>query len=136
MHLRSLAIALLTAAALSGCGSSTEDGAGPALEEERALEEKADGAGPRLVEHVMGTTEVPADPERVVVLDTPHLDTALSLGVTPVGSVQSDVAEGLPAYLGGRTEGIEIVGTIEEPDLEAISALDPDLILSSSVRHE
>ncbi|MQB02371.1 MAG: ABC transporter substrate-binding protein, partial [Actinobacteria bacterium] len=30
----------------------------------------------------------------------------------------------------------EIVGTIEEPDLEAIAALEPDLILSATVRHE
>ncbi|WP_231839557.1 ABC transporter substrate-binding protein [Blastococcus saxobsidens] len=90
----------------------------------------------RSVSHVMGTTEVPAEPQRIVTLDTPHLDTALSLGVTPVGSVQSDVAGGLPDYLGDRTEGIEIVGSIEEPELEAIAALEPDLILSSSVRHE
>lgn len=82
--------------------------------------------------HDQGETEVPAQPQRVVVLDTPHLDTALSLGVTPVGSVQSSVDEGLPAYLGDRTEGIEIVGTIEEPDLEAVPALEPDLILSAT----
>ncbi|WP_432534901.1 ABC transporter substrate-binding protein [Kineococcus arenarius] len=84
----------------------------------------------------MGSTEVPVDPQRVVTLDSPHLDAALSLGLTPVGSVQSAVAQGLPAYLGTRTEGIEVVGTIEEPNLEAIAALDPDLILSATVRHE
>ncbi|CCG05702.1 ABC transporter substrate-binding protein [Blastococcus saxobsidens] len=137
MRLRSLTTAVLTVAALSACGSSAEDVAEePQLADEPAVEEEVDAAEPRLVEHAMGATEVPADPERVVVLDTPHLDTALSLGVTPVGSVQSSVAEGLPGYLGDRTEGIEIVGTIEEPDLEAIAALDPDLILSSQVRHE
>jgi iron complex transport system substrate-binding protein len=128
MRLRPLAAALLAAATVTACGSGAEQ-AEPA-------EDVAAAAEPRVVAHAMGETEVPADVERVVTLDTPHLDSALSLDVTPVGSVQSDVAEGLPGYLGERAEGIEIVGTIEEPDLEAIAALEPDLILSSKVRHE
>ncbi len=129
MRLRSLATATLAVMALSACGSAAGD------TEETAAQESG-SAETRSVDHVMGTTEVPTDPQRVVTLDSPHLDTALSLDVTPVGSVQSDVATGFPEYLGDRTEGIETVGTIEEPDLEAIAALEPDLILSSSVRHE
>lgn len=132
MRLLPLTTALVAAVMLTGCGSSAEDAAEPVSEEQA----EAGAAEPRVVEHALGTTEVPADPQRVVVLDTPHLDTALSLGVTPVGSTQSDVAEGMPGYLGERTEGIETVGTITEPDLEAISALDPDLVLSSKVGHE
>jgi iron complex transport system substrate-binding protein len=128
VRLRSLAAALLAAATVTACGSGAEQ-AEPA-------ENVATAAEPRVVAHAMGETAIPADVERVVTLDTPHLDTALSLDVTPVGSVQSDVAAGLPGYLGERAEGIEIVGTIEEPDLEAIAALEPDLILSSKVRHE
>ncbi len=42
---------------------------------------------------------------------------------------------GLPSYLADRTRDIRIVGTIEEPNLEAIAALDPDLIISNEVRH-
>jgi iron complex transport system substrate-binding protein len=127
VRLRTLATAVVAVTALSACGSSS-DTPGTSAQE--------DAAETRSVSHVMGTTEVPAEPQRVVTLDSPHLDTALSLGVTPVGSVVSDVAGGFPDYLGDRTEGIETVGTIEEPNLEAIAALDPDLILSSSVRHE
>ncbi|MDP8978117.1 MAG: iron-siderophore ABC transporter substrate-binding protein [Actinomycetota bacterium] len=56
--------------------------------------------------------------------------------MTPVGSVQTSVAEGLPGYLGDRVEGIDVAGTIEEPDLEAIAALEPDLMLSATVRHK
>ena len=41
----------------------------------------------RSVEHAMGVTEVPVDPQRVVVLDTGELDSALALGVVPVGAV-------------------------------------------------
>src|SRR5690554_1223765 len=113
--LRLIPVAVL-ALALAACGSTDaadDDAAGAAP--------SATDGGSRTVEHDMGSTEVPAEPERVVVLDSPHLDASLSLGVTPVGAVQASVDEGLPAYLGDRTEGIEIVGTIEEPNLEAIA---------------
>lgn len=90
----------------------------------------------RSVEHAMGTADVPAEPERVVVLDTGELDSAITLGVTPVGAVEAVEGMGLPEYLDGETSDVEIVGTIEEPNLETISTLEPDLILSSSLRHE
>jgi len=84
----------------------------------------------------MGTTEVPADPQRVVVLDTGELDAVVSLGVVPVGATTTDVSTGFPAYLAGRLEQTEVVGTIGAPDLEAVAALQPDLVLSNVVRDE
>ncbi|TQL67966.1 iron complex transport system substrate-binding protein [Nocardioides albertanoniae] len=90
----------------------------------------------REVKHAKGVAEVPVDPKRVVVLDTGELDDALALGVKPVGAVRVDVATDFLSYLGDQTEGIKEVGTISEPNLEKIAALDPDLILSSTVRHE
>lgn len=93
-------------------------------------------AGFRLVVHDMGETCVPEHPQRVIVLDTEHLDAALSLGIKPIGAVEAFAGAGFPSYLAGMTEGIVVVGTIAEPNLEAILALDPDLILSASLRHE
>jgi iron complex transport system substrate-binding protein len=90
----------------------------------------------RAVEHAMGTAQVPTDPQRVVVLDTGELDDALALGVKPVGAVRIDVSTDFLSYLGDQTDGIEMVGSISEPNLEKIAALNPDLILSSTVRHE
>lgn len=84
----------------------------------------------------MGTTEVPANPQRVVVLDGPVLDACIALGVKPVGAVTAVGDQPFPAYLGSATEGVGNVGTISEPDLEAILALQPDLILSLLARHE
>ena len=92
-------------------------------------------ASGRTIEHAMGETEVSDDPERVVVLDTEELDSAITLGIVPVGAVEAVPGEGLLSYLEG-TEEIEKVGTIEQPNLEGIAALDPDLILSSKLRHE
>jgi iron complex transport system substrate-binding protein len=117
-------VLLAASALLAACGSS-------------AGEPAADGTTEtRTVEHAMGTAQVPADPQRVVVLDTGELDDALALGVKPVGAVRIDVSTDFLSYLGDQTEGIEMVGTISEPNLEKIAALDPDLILSSTVRHE
>jgi iron complex transport system substrate-binding protein len=90
----------------------------------------------RTVRHAMGTTTVAGRPERVVVLDTGELDSTVALGVKPVGAVEAIAGEGLPAYLGDAVQGVKLVGTIEQPNVEAIAALRPDLILSSKVRHE
>lgn len=135
---RSVAVLLALAVVMTACNgggasntTATDPGTGT-----QAVSATDAGADTRTVSHDMGETEVPAEPERVVVLDSPHLDTALALGVKPVGAVAVFADEGLPAYLGDRAEGIQVVGTIEEPDLEAIAALDPDLILSATVRHE
>ncbi|MDI6099369.1 iron-siderophore ABC transporter substrate-binding protein [Actinoplanes sp. NEAU-A12] len=90
----------------------------------------------RPVTHAMGTTEVPASPQRVVVLDTDKVDTALSLGIVPVGAARAGEASGWPAYLGDKVSAMKEVGVLAEPDLEAISALRPDLILGSKFRQE
>jgi iron complex transport system substrate-binding protein len=113
---------LLAILALAGCGGA---GSGAQGEQENT----------RVVEHAMGETEISGRPERVVVLDTGELDSAMTLGVRPVGAVEAIPGEGVPSYLEGTGE-IENVGTIEEPNLEKIAALEPDLILSSKLRHE
>lgn len=111
------ALALLAA----GCGSADE--------------EKTSGKT-RTVQTAMGPVDVPEAPKRVVVLDTGELDSMLTLGITPVGAVRADVAQGFPNYLPGDTSKIKVVGTIGSPDLEAIHALNPDLILSNKARDE
>ncbi len=118
-----LFVVMLAPAACGGAeGGDGSDGSGASREA-------------RTVEHAMGEAEVQGTPKRVVVLDTGELDSAMSLGVTPVGAVEAVERLGLPSYLEGTGE-IENVGTIEEPNLEKIATLNPDLILSSKLRHE
>ncbi|WP_369132171.1 ABC transporter substrate-binding protein [Modestobacter sp. I12A-02662] len=114
---------------LTACGSSS----GAAEEPAAAAQEET-----RTVTHALGTTEIVGEPERVVVLDTGELDAVVALGITPVGAVRTDVSAELPGYLedaGADPAEIAEVGTINEPDLERIAALEPDLILSNAVRH-
>lgn len=125
--------ALISVAMLVGCaGTNEQQSARPAPPDGSS----ARGEFPRTVSHAMGQVEIPAQPERVVVLDTGELDSAISLGVTPVGAVTTAVSAGFLSYLAADAAGVEPVGTIPEPNLEAIAALDPDLILSNKVRHE
>jgi iron complex transport system substrate-binding protein len=88
------------------------------------------------VQHAMGSTEITGTPKRVVVLDTGELDSVLALGVTPVGAVRADANAGLQRYLADRAQNVRLVGTVTQPNLEGIAALQPDLILSSKLRHE
>jgi iron complex transport system substrate-binding protein len=119
-------VAATMALAIGACGDD-DDAATPAGN---------DAAQPRSVVHAMGTTRINGTPERVVVLDTGELDSAVALGVEPVGAVEPIAAAGFPAYLADAVKGVEIVGTIEQPNIEAVAALEPDLILSSKLRHE
>ncbi len=124
------AILLATAMlALTACGGGSDGG------EEGGSEGGGEESATRTIEHAMGESEVPENPERVVVLDTGELDSAMTLGVTPVGATETIAGADFPSYLEG-TEDIETVGTVEEPNLETLSTLEPDLILSSSLRHE
>ena len=136
MNFRAILVACL--AVLSACGStpSSETAAPPASTSSTAAEPAPGDAFPRTVEHALGATEIPEAPGRVVVLDTGELDSVLSLGVTPVGAVTTEVDTGFLSYLDDEATGVEVVGTIPEPNLEAIAALRPDLILSNKVRHE
>lgn len=126
-------LAACTPASSGGSPSPSGDPLSPAPSSSAA----ARGAFPRTVEHAMGETEIPTPPERVVVLDTGELDSAVALGFVPVGAVRAPVEDGLLDYLAPAVEGTTaLVGTISEPNLEQIAALDPDLILSSKLRHE
>lgn len=118
---RSLAVVVALAAALSACSSGGSETGG------------SDGV--RSIETVRGTIEIPEQPLRVVTLEPVELDTVVALGVTPVGTSVLSEATGVPAYLGEEAAAIETVGTVAEPRVEAIAALDPDLILGTESRH-
>ncbi|KRV50075.1 iron-siderophore ABC transporter substrate-binding protein [Wenjunlia vitaminophila] len=121
------ALAAATALSAAACGSDDSDGSAEA--------KGGKDGGKRTVQTPQGPVQVPVRPERVVVLDTAELDTALTLGVKPVGSTRTEVADGYLNYLGeDQVEGIKDVGTIGQPNMEAILALEPDLILTNGDR--
>ncbi|MET8567530.1 iron-siderophore ABC transporter substrate-binding protein [Streptomyces sp. NPDC004783] len=92
------------------------------------------GQWPRTIKHAMGSTEIKAQPKRVVVLDVGELDNVVSLGVKPVGLAPTEGSPELPSYLKKDAGTPKNVGTINSLNLEAIAALKPDLILGSQLR--
>lgn len=69
---------------------------------------------------------VPYKPERVVVLDLANLDILDNLGLG--GCVVGAPTITLP-YLQSYNDELPIVGSVKTPDLEAVMACEPDLIL-------
>ncbi|WP_188456065.1 siderophore ABC transporter substrate-binding protein [Virgibacillus oceani] len=81
------------------------------------------------VKHELGETEVPKNPEKVVVFDYGTLDTLDKLGIDVTGVPQSSTT---PAYLEKyASDDYENVGSLKEPDFEKIAEIDPDLIIIS-----
>src|SRR3954470_10340164 len=115
--LAALALPLSAALALSACGGSAD--AGSAGGGNAAVSEVT-------VAHAQGETTVPVDPETVVVFDVGVLSTLDSLGVEVAG-VPDAVFPGSLAEYG--EDSVPKVGSLFEPDYEAVNALQPDLII-------
>ncbi|BBG00312.1 MULTISPECIES: iron-siderophore ABC transporter substrate-binding protein [Pseudonocardia] len=121
------ALAALTAALalVAGCGSGpAADGTGPAA---------ADGAFPVTVPTAFGDVTIPEQPQRVVALGWSDAETALALGVEPVGAADwlAIGDDGLGPWVPQNyTTPPTVLGTLEV-DLEAVAALEPDLILDT-----
>lgn len=87
----------------------------------------------KIVKHAMGESCVPITPRRVVVLDGAFLANTIALDVHPVGSVADYTASGIeiPIFLQGKIDSgkTQSIGTQEQPSLEKIVLVKPDLIV-------
>ncbi|XPM59749.2 MAG: ABC transporter substrate-binding protein [Leptolyngbya sp. IPPAS B-1204] len=85
----------------------------------------------RIVQHSMGESCVPLNPQRVIVLS--GLDGVLALGVKPVGIAGNLDPLFVPYLSQDQTEPPQIIGLVgDRPSLEAILQLQPDVILGTS----
>jgi iron complex transport system substrate-binding protein len=91
------------------------------------------GPPDREVRHAAGTTTVRADPQRIVVLSGDQLDALCALGLQSriVAAALPDGSTAQPSYLGTVVHDVPGAGTRSEPDIEAVKAANPDLILGS-----
>jgi iron complex transport system substrate-binding protein len=118
-----LAVLATLAGGVAACGGSEE----PDLADGSTAD-----AWPVTIENRFGSTEIPAEPERVVTVGFNDQDFVLALGVTPVG-VRENLGDYDAATRPWATEqlaGAELptVGG-QEIDVEAVAALQPDLIV-------
>jgi iron complex transport system substrate-binding protein len=91
------------------------------------------GPPTRDIRHAAGNTGVRADPQRIVVLSGDQLDALCALGLQSriVGAALPDGSDSQPSYLGTVIHDLPGVGSRSAPDLAAIAAAAPDLILGS-----
>lgn len=82
----------------------------------------------RTVQHALGEACVPTAPQRLVSLDDTTLADALALGVPSVGA---SLIEGrlVADYLASRSSQTELLGKSEQPNLEKMLQIKPDLIV-------
>ncbi|CAN5435574.1 ABC transporter substrate-binding protein [soil metagenome] len=82
-----------------------------------------------------GDIDVPADPQRIVVLSGDQLDALCALGLQSriVAAALPDGSDSQPWYLGTVIHNLPPVGRRSAPDAAGIAAARPDLILGSEV---
>ncbi|UYZ22691.1 siderophore ABC transporter substrate-binding protein [Mesobacillus jeotgali] len=120
-----LALVLAMVLALAACGS-----------DEKAETTAAAGKGEAkemTIKHEYGEATVKKSPEKVVVFDFGVLDTLDELGVEVTGVPQAIVPKYLEKYAGKEYTN---VGSLKEPDFEAIHAMKPDVIFISARQAE
>ncbi|WP_225087694.1 iron-siderophore ABC transporter substrate-binding protein [Pectobacterium colocasium] len=91
---------------------------------------------PRQIRHALGVTTVTGTPLRVVTLFQGATDSAVALGIQPIGVVESWTEKPIYRYLRPALQGVTLVGLETQPSLETIALLKPDLIVASAFRHE
>ncbi|KAA0545299.1 iron-siderophore ABC transporter substrate-binding protein [Bacillus sp. BGMRC 2118] len=116
---------------MSGCGSSEEK-----KEESKDAAPKTEEAKTITVEHAMGTSEVPSEAKKVVILTNEGTEALLAMGVTPVGAVNSWTGDPWYDHITDDMKDVTPVGTESEVNVEAIAALEPDLIIGNKMRQE
>ncbi|WHY67524.1 siderophore ABC transporter substrate-binding protein [Neobacillus sp. SuZ13] len=85
------------------------------------------------IKHQYGEAEVKKNPEKVVVFDFGVLDTLDELGIDVTGVPQTAVPSYLKKYADKKYTN---VGSLKEPDFEAIHELQPDVIFISTRQAE
>lgn len=123
-----LLLLLLTIGIVAACS-------GTAIEHNKVLTTKPLTTPCHVVQHAMGESCIPTNPQRILTLGSFNLGDVLALLDTkPIGTVI--VRENEIRYLEKQAEGIELIHSIVgEFNLEKILSLHPDLIIGLSVQN-
>lgn len=116
-----ITIVLAALLVISGCGQKKDSS--------ESSEEKVS------IKHELGTSEVPENPKRIVTLELSFVDALNGLGMEPVG-IADDKKDDMIKKLVGKKIDYTSVGTRQQPNLEVISSLQPDLIIADVQRHK
>ncbi|MFF2753722.1 ABC transporter substrate-binding protein [Psychrobacillus sp. NPDC058041] len=123
-------ISIMSICLLAACGNSDDKADKTQDKDNKTLDTSY------TVTHAMGDTTIKETPKRVVILSNEGTEALLALGVKPVGAVQSWLGDPWYDHIKDDMEGVEVVGTESEVNLEKIASLKPDLIIGNKLRQE
>ncbi|MDQ0872490.1 iron complex transport system substrate-binding protein [Paenibacillus sp. V4I3] len=122
---------------LAGCGQQTDTSKSDAAATTNTKKESQPvQSGEYTVKHAMGETKIKGTPQKVVVLTNEGTEAVLSMGIKPIGAVKSFTLGDWYDHIKEDMEGVKIVGDENQPNLEMIASLKPDLIIGNKVRQE
>lgn len=90
----------------------------------------------REIAHAMGITDVPDNPQRIVVLTNEGTEALLAIGIKPVGAVKSWLGDPWYNHIADDMVEVTMLGEESAVNLEVLVSLEPDLILGNKQRHE
>ncbi len=123
-----LALFAASALALGSCSNASSTGSGASGETVTSATASDEGQGTVTVTDNYGEKTVPSPPQRVVALDNRSFELLDSWGVKPVAAARALVPDTIPGI--ADDEDIVDIGNHREPDLEALVAAEPDVIIS------
>ena len=122
---------------LAGCGQQTDTSKSDAAATTNTKKESQPVQSEEYtVKHAMGETKIKGTPKKVVVLTNEGTEAVLSMGIKPIGAVKSFTLGDRYDHIKADMEGVKIVGDENQPNLEMIASLKPDLIIGNKVRQE
>ncbi|ALP35363.1 Fe3+-citrate ABC transporter substrate-binding protein [Paenibacillus sp. IHB B 3084] len=127
--LNGLLLFTVFAIVLAGCGSVGDSSKSEATS---GSEQTSKAAGPVTVKDDHGEVKLDKPAERIVVLEWTFTEDLIALGVQPVGNADNDDYKLWVTQEAKLADSVTDIGTRGEPNLEAIAALKPDLIISNA----
>ncbi|MCM3626812.1 iron-siderophore ABC transporter substrate-binding protein [Paenibacillus glycanilyticus] len=128
---------LLTACTAGGNNANEPSGTPPPSPSTEVQESSEPTAYPVTIKHLKGEYALEKKPEVIAVMDAKFADQLVALNEKPAGSVKAAGSDtDFPEYLRDRLTDVKLLGTRDEPNLEAVLALQPDLILMTDFQEE
>jgi ABC-type Fe3+-hydroxamate transport system substrate-binding protein len=90
----------------------------------------------RTISAANGEIEIAGTPQRVVFMEYELVEDAVTLGIVPIGVCERDSINRWVPLPEPLDDSIVDVGTRDEPDMEAILGLEPDLIIAAKPRQD
>lgn len=125
---------------LAACGNTSSSNANSSSQKNSSTSNQTSTTSEdtlaREVQDAFGTKTIQGTPARVVVLEWEYTEDVLALGVQPVGAADITNYKKWVNITPQLADSVTDVGTRQEPNLEVIQSLKPDLIITSKMRSE